>query len=73
MADTTGMVSPFLEIPTISGSWSGTVCVDDVSCPSWADAETCQVTGQIYDLQIQVVGGEAAGTFDLCVDSIVPS
>jgi len=72
-ADTTDQVSPFVQIPSISGNWSGTVCFADVSCPTWASEERCRLTGENYDLQIQVVGGEREGTFELCVDSVVPS
>jgi len=71
--DTTGMVSPFIEILSIAGDWSGTVCFEDAACPTWASAEQCEITGEVFDLQIQVVGGEREGSFDLCVDSIVAS
>ncbi len=73
LQDTTGKVSPFVEVPSISGAWSDTVCFEDVTCPTWATAEQCEVTGEVFDLQIQVVGGEREGSFDLCVDSIVAS
>jgi hypothetical protein len=73
LADTTDKVSPFVEIPSVSGTWSDTVCFDDVACPSWSSEEQCQVTGEEYDLQIQVVGGERESSFELCVESIVAS
>jgi hypothetical protein len=73
LQDTTDKVSPFVEIPSISGTWSDTVCFDDVSCPTWSTADQCELTGEAFDLQIQIVGGEREGSFDLCVDSIVAS
>ena len=71
--DTTDRVSPFVEIPSINGSWGGAVCFADVTCPTWATSDQCELTGDSYDLQIQVVGGEREGSFDLCVSSIVAS
>jgi hypothetical protein len=67
-------VAPFVEVPAVTGETTHTVCFSDISCPSWAiDQGTCEVTGQNYDLQIQVVGAERASTFTLCVSSIIPS
>ena len=65
-------VSPFLEIPAVTGSWSGLVCFGDVDCPSWADADQCVVSGDEYDLQIQVPGGDRASSFELCLTSVIP-
>ena len=71
--DTTGLVSPFIELANITGSYSGTVFFTDVACPSWDTEGKCSITQENFDLQIQVVGGEGPATFNLCVDSIVPS
>jgi hypothetical protein len=70
-ASTTGLVAPYVEIAPVAGSWSGTVCFADVACPAWAMAGQCAADAQ-YDLQIQIVGGDAAGAFDLCLSSLVP-
>jgi hypothetical protein len=44
-----------------------------VSCPSWATKDACSAVGaNPYDLQVQVVGGDAAGDFNLCIESISP-
>ena len=74
-SDTAGRVSPFSQIAPVSGGgYSGRVCTNDVSCPDWSiSAGTCAITGQQYDLQIQVVGGEGSGTVDLCLVSVIPS
>ncbi len=66
-------VSPYVEVPAITGSATHEVCFNDVSCPTWADATECSETGQNYDLQIQVVGAERASTFTLCLTSVIPS
>jgi hypothetical protein len=71
--DTTDRVSPYIEIHSINGTWTDTVCFADVACPTWATTEQCELTGENYDLQFQVVGGEAEGSFDLCVNSIIAS
>ena len=66
-------VSPYVEVPAVTGETTHTVCFDDVSCPTWASADECSETGQNYDLQIQVVGAERASTFTLCLSSVIPS
>ena len=71
-ANNSGQIAPFVEIGTVTGAWTGTVCFSDVTCPSWASASMCSITGQYYDLQIQVVGGEAYSDFYLCLDAVVP-
>lgn len=44
-----------------------------VTCPTWACTPACiPPTATPYDLQVQVVGGDAAGAFDICVTSIKP-
>jgi hypothetical protein len=51
-----------------------TVLFEDVSCPNWAT--DCTESGyggpNPYDLQIQVVGGEKAGKFNVCLTSLIP-
>jgi hypothetical protein len=68
-ADTTGKVSPYVSIPSISGSKMGTVCLGDVSCQGQAK---CSLTGSVFDLQIGVVGGNRAAQYNLCLTSLVP-
>jgi hypothetical protein len=70
--DNTGRVSPFMPVGEITDSWAGQVCFDTVECPSW-EGVNCQMTGDNYDLQIQVAGGDNEGTFDLKVTSLVPN
>jgi hypothetical protein len=63
--------APFVDIGAVSGSYSGTLCFTDVECPTWASS--CEVGSNYYDIQIQVAGGEGAGTVDLCVTSLIPN
>ena len=67
-----GKVAPFLELTPITAGWSGTVCFDDVTCPTtWMPPPDCMLGGP-FDLQIQVVGGNAAGAFDMCLTELIP-
>lgn len=67
-----GKVAPFLELKPLTAGFSGTVCFEDVTCPTeWMPAPDCMLGGP-YDLQIQVVGGNTAGAFDLCLTELVP-
>jgi len=67
-----GKVAPFLELKPLTAGWKGTVCFDDVTCPTeWVPAPDCMLGGP-FDLQIQVVGGNSAGAFDLCMTELVP-
>lgn len=47
---------------------------EDAACPSWAT--DCTDTGYggptPYDLQVQVAGGDDAGDFEVCIDSLIP-
>jgi hypothetical protein len=44
-----------------------------VACPTWACTPACvKPTNAPYDLQVQVVGGDAAGAFEVCIDNIKP-
>jgi cellulose 1,4-beta-cellobiosidase len=68
----TGKVAPFLELKPLTAGFAGTVCFDDVTCPTeWVPAPDCMLGGP-YDLQIQVVGGNTAGAFDLCLTQLIP-
>jgi hypothetical protein len=65
-------VTPFVLIPPVTGTTTNTVCFSDVACPDWAiDQGTCELTGQVYDLEIMVVGAERASTFELCLSSLI--
>jgi hypothetical protein len=67
-----GKVAPFLELTPITTGFDGTVCFTDVACPTeWMPAPDCMLGGP-FDLQIQVVGGNKAGAFDLCLTELVP-
>jgi hypothetical protein len=68
-ADTTGKVSPYVTIPSITNGKTGTVCLADVSCQGQAK---CALTGQVFDLQIGVAGGNKAAPYNLCLTSLVP-
>jgi hypothetical protein len=68
-ADTTGKVSPYVTIPSITNGKMGTVCLADVSCQGQAK---CALTGQVFDLQIGVAGGNKAAAYNLCLTSLVP-
>jgi Glycosyl hydrolase family 12 len=70
-ADMTDKVSPFYEITQVVDSWSGRVCFADATCPTWDTMNRCML-GDKYDLQIQVVGGELAAPFNLCLSNLVP-
>ncbi len=68
----TGKVAPFLELKPLTAGFEGTVCFDDVTCPTeWVPAPDCTPGGP-FDLQVQVVGGNTAGAFELCMTQLVP-
>jgi hypothetical protein len=67
-----GKVAPFLELTPLTAGWAGTVCFNQVTCPTeWMPPPDCMLGGP-FDLQIQVVGGNAAGAFDLCLTELFP-
>ena len=70
--DNDGKVSPFMTIGQVEDSWEGQLCFDTVECPSWDDI-ICDMTGDHYDIQIQVAGGVTNSNFDLKVTSFVPN
>jgi len=68
-----GKVAPFLELKPLTAGFAGTVCFSDVTCPTeWVPAPDCMAATTPYDLQIQVVGGNTAGAFDLCLTQLIP-
>ena len=71
LSDTTDMVSPFTEV---DGPGTYNVSFSDATCPSWATSKGCTpaVASSSYDLQIQIPGGDAAGSGTICVTSVVP-
>jgi hypothetical protein len=71
-ADESHPVAPFVPIGSVDGSASATVCFSDVYCPSWADRDTCALSGEVYDLQVQIVGGESDSDISLCLNSVTP-
>jgi len=68
-ADTTGKVSPYVSIPAFTNGKTGTVCLKDVSCQGQMN---CTVGTSQYDLQVNVVGGNNAGAYNVCLTSLVP-
>ncbi|HYJ10304.1 MAG TPA: hypothetical protein VEX18_14875, partial [Polyangiaceae bacterium] len=67
-----GKVAPFLELAPLTAGFTGTVCFEDVTCPTeWMPAPDCMLGGP-FDLQIQVVGANVAGAFDMCLTELVP-
>jgi len=70
-ADTTGKISPYVSIPAFNGTKMGTICTKDVTCQG-ADPTKCALSGMVYDLQINVVGGNTAGAYNLCLTSLTP-
>jgi hypothetical protein len=42
-----------------------------VTCPSWA-SNCLGVSNQPYDLQVQLVGGDVSGPYEVCITSITP-
>lgn len=63
-------VAPYVQIPPLAGSWSGTVCTSDVTCPEWA-GDTCSITGQVYDLQVIVPGGDRTSNVSVGITRLV--
>lgn len=44
-----------------------------IACPTWTcDPKCIAPTATVFDLQVQVVGGDIAGDFEVCIDSITP-
>ena len=68
-ADTTGKVSPYVSIPAFSNGKTGTVCFKDVSCQGQMK---CAVGDAQYDIQLNVVGGNHAGAYAVCLTRLVP-
>lgn len=77
-SDTTGKVSPFVEIPPFDNGYKGQVCFKDAICPDWAEkAGSCTKPvgdpGTPHDMQIQVSAGElTASPFNVCVSKLTP-
>ena len=72
-ADTTGRVSPYLSLKPFTNGATGTICTKDVTCPTPAPTPpNCALTGMEYDLQINVVGGNQAGNYNLCLTDLEP-
>jgi hypothetical protein len=70
LPDTAGKVSPYVSIPPFTNGKTGTVCTKDVSCQSQAN---CMAPGATpYDIQFEVVGGNHAGAYNVCLSSLTP-
>ncbi len=68
-ANTDGVVSPYVSIPAFTNGKSGTICVADVSCQGQTK---CTLGTTPYDLQVNVVGGNTAGAYNLCLSDLEP-
>ncbi|HEY8943227.1 MAG TPA: hypothetical protein VIM73_03145, partial [Polyangiaceae bacterium] len=77
-SDTTGKVSPFVEIPPFTSGWKGQVCFTDAECPTWAVTggqctKPVGMPGTPHDMQIQVsAGATTASDFNVCVSKVAP-
>ncbi len=60
--------APFWQVMS-TGTYS--VPFQGVSCPAWSSSCVPPLVNP-YDLQIQIVGGDAAGPFQICIVSITP-
>lgn len=80
-ADTTGLVSPYKEIPAFSTSTTQTVTFADATYPSWCSTNsscmglqgTSANPASSYDLQVQIPGGVAAASYNFCITSLTAS
>jgi hypothetical protein len=63
-----GETDPMVEIPPFSNGWSGHVCLGNLTCSS--GSPSCRLTGEWYNFQVSVVGGENESSFDLCLQSL---
>ena len=70
-ADTTNRISPYVSIPAFTNGKTGTVCLKDVTCQG-ADPTKCALTGMAFDFQVNVVGGNNAGNYNVCLSSLTP-
>ena len=68
-ANTDGVVSPYVSIPAFTNGKSGTICVDGVSCQGQTK---CTLGTTPYDLQINVVGGNTSGAYNVCLTGLEP-
>jgi hypothetical protein len=68
-ADTAGVVSPYVSIPAFTNGKSGTICVGDVSCQGQTK---CTLGTTPFDLQVNVVGGNTAGAYNVCLSDLQP-
>lgn len=47
--------------------------VGGIACPTWSCSPSCIApTAHPYALEVQVVGGDIAGSFELCIDGVTP-
>ncbi|MES1179253.1 MAG: hypothetical protein ABUL62_33365 [Myxococcales bacterium] len=68
-ANTDGVVSPYVSVPAFTNGKTGTICVGDVSCQGQTK---CTLGTTPYDLQINVVGGNASGAYNVCLTDLEP-
>jgi hypothetical protein len=67
----TDMEAPFKQIASLGQVSVPFTGVGGPTCATWYTS--CVAPGMHpFDLEIQVVGGDVAGTFSLCIDSITP-
>lgn len=62
--------APFIEM-TATGEYE--VLLTEPTCPSWTCDPNCiSPTVHPYELQVQVVGGDVRGNYELCIESVTP-
>ncbi|HEY5959850.1 MAG TPA: hypothetical protein VIV60_25020 [Polyangiaceae bacterium] len=64
--------APFKEVTKVGTTTE--VPFSAVTCPAWAVEQGCLLPGDTkpYDLHVQIVGGDAEGDFEVCIDSVTP-
>ena len=69
-ANTAGQVSPYVSLKPFTNGATGTVCTSDVSCQG---QKNCTIGTAPYDIQFEVVGGNNAGAYNVCLSSLTPT
>jgi Glycosyl hydrolase family 12 len=68
-----GGTSPYISIPPFSNGKTGTACFKDASCNGILGCTPPSVSAPSgYDIQFQVVGGNNAGSYSMCLTNLTP-
>lgn len=68
-------VSPFVEVPGASDTAYDVMIADALVPEAWeaCEGDACFADpNAVYDIQIQLVGGETDSSYDFCVESVTP-